>query len=79
MDKCDLCKSGQPHKYICMSCGEVCPFQEISDNELVYGNPSIEETYETYILLDKCSTFYLNSFNSSQFWKLHRPKQTFLE
>ena len=52
MDKCELCKSDQLHKYLSISCGEVFPFQEISDNELVYENSSVEETYETYKLMD---------------------------
>ena len=65
MDKCELCKSGQPHKYLSISHGEVFPFQEISDNELVYENSSIEETYETYKLMDICSKFNLNSLNYS--------------
>ena len=65
MDKCELCKSDQPHKYISISGGEVFPFQEISDNELVYENSSVEETYETYKLMDICSKFNLNSLNYS--------------
>jgi len=65
MDKCELFKSDQPHKYFSTSCGEVFPFQEISDNELVYENSSVEETYETYKLMDICSKFNLNSLNYS--------------
>ena len=44
--KCELCKSGQPHKYLCISGGEVCPFQEISDYEFVYENSYVEDTYD---------------------------------
>ena len=65
MDKCELCKSGQPHKYLCISGGEVFPFQEISDDELVYENYYVGDTYDHYKLMDKCSQFNLNSFNYS--------------
>ena len=65
MDKCELYKSDQPHNYFSISGGEVFPFQEISDNELVYENSSVEETYETYKLMDICSKFNLNSLNYS--------------
>ena len=43
--KCDLC-------YLCISCCEVFPFQEISDNEFVYENSSVEDTYDHYNLMD---------------------------
>ena len=33
MDKCELCKSDQPHKYLSILGGEVFPFQEISDRQ----------------------------------------------
>ena len=57
MDMCELCKSGQSHIYLCISCGEVFPFQKISDDELIYEHSSVEDTYDHYKLMDKCSQF----------------------
>ena len=51
--------------YLCISCCEVFPFQEISDGEFVYENSSVEDNYDHYKLMDKCSQFNLNSFNYS--------------
>ena len=65
MDKCELCKSGQPHKHLCISGSEVFPFQEISGDEFVYENSSVEDVYDHYMLMDNCSQFNLNSFNYS--------------
>ena len=65
MDMCARGKSGQPHKYLCISGGELFPFQEISDDEFVYENYSVEDIYDHYKLMDKCSQFNLNSFNYS--------------
>jgi len=56
--------------YLCISCCEVFPFQEISDDEFVYENCSVEDTYDQYILMDKCSQFNLNSFHYSD-WSPH--------
>ena len=51
------------YKLSLYACCEVFPFQEISDDEFVYENSSVEDTYDHYKLMDKCSQFNLNSFN----------------
>ena len=51
--------------YLCISCCEVFPFHEISDDEIVYENSSVEDTYNHYKLMDKCSQCHLNSLNYS--------------
>ena len=38
--------------YLCISCCKVFPFQEISDDEFVYENCSVEDTYDHYKLMD---------------------------
>ena len=48
-----------------ISCCKVFIFQEISDDQLVYENSSVEDTYDHYKLKDKCSQFNLNSLNYS--------------
>ena len=66
-----------------VSCCEVFPFQEISDDEFVYENSSVENTYDHYKLMDKCSQFNLNSFNYSDCsphnFGNDRPKPKFLQ
>ena len=52
--------------YMCISCCEEFPFQEINDDEFVYENCSVEDTYDHYKLMDKRSQFNLNSFNYSE-------------
>ena len=37
--------------YLCISCYEVFPFQEISDDAFVYENYSVEDTYD-YLISD---------------------------
>ena len=53
------------HNYCCTSCCKVFPFQEISDGGIVYENSSVEDTYDHYKLMDKCSQFNLISLNYS--------------
>ena len=48
MDKCELSKSCQPHKYLCISGDEVFPLHEISDDEFVNENSSVIDTCDHY-------------------------------
>ena len=53
--------------YRCTSCYEVFPFQNISDDEIIFENSSVEVNYDIYKLMDNCSQFNLDSFKYSDY------------
>ena len=53
--------------YRCTSCCEVFPFQNISNDEIIFENSSVEDNYEIYKLMDNCSQFKFNSFKYSDY------------
>ena len=46
----------------CTSCYEIFTFQNISDNEIIYENSSVEVNYDIYKSMDNCSQFKFNPF-----------------
>ena len=53
--------------YLCTSCCEDFPFQNVSDDEFVFENSSVEDNYDLYKLIDNCSQFNFNSFKYSDY------------
>ena len=53
--------------YRCTSCYEVFPFQNISDDEIIFENSSVEVNYDIYKLMDNCSQFNFDSFKYSDY------------
>ena len=51
--------------YHCPSCCEVFPFQNISDDDCIFENSSVEKNVDIHTLVDKCSHFNVNLFKYS--------------
>ena len=53
--------------YCCPTCCEVFPFEDISDDELIFENSPIEQDYQINKLVDICSQFEFSSSNYSDY------------
>ena len=51
--------------YHCHSCCEIFPFQNISDDECIFENSSVEKKVDSHALVDKYSHFNVNLFKYS--------------
>ena len=49
--------------YRCPTCCEVFPFEDMSDNELIFANSPIEQDHKIDKLVDICPQFEFSSSN----------------